>query len=67
MTDKPIETKPGIVLMLDALGARDFTIDDALKFIKQRDKLLQELSPCISQCVHSLKETFKIRQEVSDD
>ena len=36
-----IETKFGIVAMVDALGAKNFTIEDSRNFIKHRDDLIE--------------------------
>lgn len=38
-----METKTGVVVLLDFLGARNFSIEDSIKFIADRDEIVEEL------------------------
>ncbi len=40
-SDQELQSKYGIVVMLDALGARALTMDGAKEFIKKRDQIIQ--------------------------
>ncbi|MFH1035728.1 MAG: hypothetical protein V1806_14565 [Pseudomonadota bacterium] len=45
MSAEPYSAKMGVVLLLDALGAKNFTTESAKIFIKARDSLLEDLKP----------------------